>query len=265
LHPLLEGPSKTYQFQLIDEKEADKQEGVHVHLVSLLGHCNIYPTDLTPKECIYTTQEQAVKKVRNLIDPLKEKNKICPVFVGEDRQATLMGGKQLPRNNKQHGRHLDAKAFAVLLKKYPEVLLLDCNPKSSRITFSSEDSEDSNVTMPEEFKDRILQLPDEKDAFDTTIALALYCNAYENTKYIGFGADCGPTNVYTRALSEKNQWRFVFMVPSKQEYDARMHVPGSKSIYRPHILSDCNVRKCERGQQAEAIIDAYDTIHNMFQ
>ncbi len=109
-------------------------EGKETHLISLFGHFYQRPESLEPETVIYTAQEEAVAKVCDVMHQNKGKI-ICPVFLGENRQATLIGGKQLPRDPKKHGRHLDAKAFESLLKKYPRLVLMDCNTIKSRIRF----------------------------------------------------------------------------------------------------------------------------------
>jgi len=235
-----------YGLKLVGEKDDQPQTDHTTHIIGLLGHLKMDPADTAPEKVMLTAPERAHAILAQQIDPVLMQGKtIAVVFLGEDRQATLMGGKQLPRDTTQHGRHLDSKPFSELLKKHPELVLLDCGGKSSR------------VAIEEGQKDQYMVIPDEEQAFDTTIALALAMSV--NKKIVGFGADNGPTNVFARALNKEAQRRMALVIPNGSnatgEYDMRME--GEGPVYT-QMISNCPVYKCETpADQTDVIEKAY--------
>lgn len=180
---------------------------------------------------------------------LKGGKKLGVVFLGEDRGATLMGGKKLPHNPKEHGRHLDARAFEPLLKKHEDLILIDCNSSKSHIQFDDDDKD--NLVMSAEFEKRVVTLPEEQTPFDSIMALGRVVSV-DRPNYVGFGSDNGPTNVFGRSLTKKAQNRFAFIIPNPEEYDMRMEGDGDSYT---QMISDCRVYKCSAPDQQEATIE----------
>ena len=255
MHKPLEHPAAKYGFKLIDEKEAGTIPGKVTHLIALFGHLQLKPELLSPENVLFTPTESAVNKVGELINPaITQGTMLVPVFLGENRQATLIGGKQLPRDPEKHGRNLTATAFALLLRTKPAVIL-DCNSSQSRINFNQE--EPSHLTMPVEFKQKILSLPKEETPFDTTIALGFILSQLKD-KFVGFGADNGPTNMFTSSLSREAQNRFAFIIPNGDEYDMRMEGEGESYT---QMISSCRVYRCATpNEQNKVIAKAYNEI-----
>ena len=245
--------------ELIDEKDRELISSADrtTHLMALLGHLNIYPSRLRLRDPLLTADQKAVARVKSSLDAKLNNNKeMCVVFMGENRAATLMGGKQLPRRAGVHGRQLTASAFEPLLQDEPDLILVDCNPSKSAIRFDDEGEE--HLRMSAEFKDRVMQLPAEETPFDTTIALAHVMNVdYPNA--VGFAADNGPANMFARALNQDAQCRFAYLIPNPQEYDARMEGPPGRGESYIQMLSYCHVYKCSSpAAQAEVIEKALD-------
>lgn len=251
MHAPLHGPSKAYEIDLINEKKADTVAGYHTHLIALYGLLQASPAQLACEKPIYTTTEEALHTMRNAINP-HEGHKMAILFVGEKRPATLIGGKQLPHNPEEHGRELDARAFEPLLKNQPTLLLLDCNPEKSRITFNTIGS--CHLEMTPEYKKRIVPLPVENKPFDSIIALGLIWNRDEE-RFVGFAGDNGPPNLFAHTLTKGAQKRFAFIIPNGKEYDMRMEGEGPQYT---HMLSHCPVYCCKTpAEQASTIICAY--------
>ena len=249
LHKALEGAARKYNFTIKTPNEAKPQEYTFTtHLVSLLAHLDMKPKNLAPERVVLTTSEQAVGKITKAIVPYRAaKKRIAVVFLGENREATVMGGRKLRR------RHLDAFPFQGLLQSCPELIIMDCNTKNHRISFSG-DGEDCKAMSPE-YEERVVQLPDEEEAFDTIIAMGLVANQM-GTDYVGFAADNGPPNVFARALSKDAQQRTAFIIPSSDSSDMRME--GSGRAYK-QLLSDCWVYRCtDPCEQSEVILGAYE-------
>ena len=254
MHSPLRGPSEAYGMPLIDEKEADEVEGDHTHLLALYGLLRLSPSDLRCEKAIYTTTETALGKIRESMDRHADK-KIAIVFLGEDRAATLIGGKQLPHDPKEHGRGLNARAFEQLLKEKPTLLLLDCNPEKSRISFDGE--EHANLAMSSDYQERVIPLPAEDEPFDSVIALGLIWNKEEG-KFVGFAGDNGPPNLFSHTLTKEAQRRLAFIIPNGDEYDMRME--GNGDSYT-QMLSHCRVYRCTNPEeQADTIIEAFKTM-----
>ncbi len=252
LHSALKGAAEAYKFTMKKPDEVNPEDySATTHLVSLLGHLRMNPCQLAPEKVVLTTSDQAVGKITQAIAPYRAaKKKIAVVFLGENRQATVMGGRKL------HRRHLDANAFKKLLLRHPELIIMDCNTKNNRIFFiAGKDEEDTHTTMFSEFEERVVQLPDEDTPFDTIIAMGLVANKM-GTDYVGFGADNGPTNVFTRALSIDAQGRTALIVPDIDSGDMRMQGVGRS--YKQG-LSDCWVYPCDTpADQSEVILGAYE-------
>ena len=255
MHSPLQGPSEAYGVPLINEKEADEVEGDHTHLLALYGLLQVSPDELTCEKAIYTTTERALVKILSSISCHVSK-KIAIVFLGEDRAATLIGGKQLPHDPKEHGRGLDAKAFEQLLKEKSNLLLLDCNPETSRISW---DGEEHNLSMSPDYQERVIALPAEEEPFDSVIALGLIFNKEEG-RFVGFAGDNGPPNLFSRTLTKEAQRRLAFIIPNGDEYDMRME--GNGDSYT-QMLSHCRVYRCAKSEeQAATIAKAYEEITN---
>ena len=247
----LQGPSKAYEIPLVDGAEGD-----HTHLLALYGLLQVSPSDLRCEKAIYTTTETALGKIRESMDRHADK-KIAIVFLGEDRAATLIGGKQLPHDPKEHGRGLNARAFEQLLKEKPTLLLLDCNPEKSRISFDGE--EHANLAMSSDYQERVIPLPAEDEPFDSVIALGLIWNKEEG-KFVGFAGDNGPPNLFSRTLTKEAQHRLAFIIPNGEEYDMRMEGEGDSYT---QMLSHCRVYRCTNpAEQAATIAKAYKEITN---
>ena len=258
MHTPLEAPAKEMGVTLINEKDekAMAQGNTVTHLMALLGHLKLSPEQLSPENPLFTTDEQAVARVKNSLDSrLKGGKKLGVVFLGEDRGATLMGGKKLPHNPEEHGRHLEAKAFEGLLRKHKDLILVDCNSPKSHIQF--EDDDKDNLLMSAEFEKRVVTLPKEQTPFDSIMALGRVVSI-DRPNYVGFGADNGPTNMFGRSLTKKAQRRFAFIIPNPEEYDMRMEGDGDSYT---QMISNCRVYKCPAPDQQEATIEkAFDDI-----
>jgi hypothetical protein len=241
----LASAAQEYEFTLIGAKDEQPTTDYETHLISLLGIFNKAPANMNPKKVVFTAPERAVNAVLELITPVLDGSKnIAVVFLGENRQATLIGGKQLPRNTEHHGRHLDSEPFNTLLKNHADLVLLDCGGKTSRIA------------IDEKQKNRYLIIPDEEQAFDTIIALGRIMSLHHDI--IGFGADNGPTNVFTRALDNEAQNRMTLVIPNAKEHDMRME--GEGSVYK-QMISNCWVAKCEQPSDQTRVIE--ESYHRM--
>ena len=256
MHKPLQGPSEAYGMPLVNEKEADAVEGDHTHLLALYGLLQVSPANLRCEKAIYTTTERALGKIRESMASHASK-KIAIVFLGEDRAATLIGGKQLPHDPKEHGRALDAQSFEQLLRERPNLLLLDCNPEGSRVKFDGDDH--TNLGMSPDYQERVVPLPAEDEPFDSVIALGLIWNKEEG-KLVGFAGDNGPPNLFSRTLTKEAQQRFAFIIPNGDEYDMRMEGEGDSYT---QMLSHCRVYRCAKSEeQAATIAEAYKEITN---
>ena len=207
------------------------------HLVSLLGHLEIMPSKLYPEQCIYTADDQALAKCSQLV---VDSNPLLFVFPAEKKQARLMGGALLPHSADAHGRELDSEPFNALLKDHPHIRLVDCSPKGSSLVI------DSTV------QERVMPLPKEATAFDTTIAAAIIMNRTRNT--FAIAADSGPANIFSRALDPKVQRNMAFIIPNGKEYDMRMERGDYDSTTRYYAIGDsytqlishCRVYRCKK-------------------
>jgi hypothetical protein len=234
-----------YDFKLVGAKDEKPRTNYETHLVSLLGHLKLSPAEMNPEKIMFTAPERAMEVVRNQINPFLAQGKtIVMVDRGEvGRVATLIGGKQLPRDPQQHGRHLDSEPFNQLLKNNPMLMLLDCSGKKDRIA------------IDENYQHQYLVIPDEVQPFDTKLALARIMSAQQ--KIIGFGPDMGQANVFLRGLDHNAQKRLAIIIPNAKEHDMRMSGPDKKSIYE-HMISNAWVYKCKTpDEQAKIIEQAY--------
>lgn len=235
--------AKNSGVDLVGEKDAQPATDYQTHIVSLLGHLDMSPQSLQPSSPLFTAPQVAHDAVKELVDPLlKDGGKVAVVFLGEKRPATLMGGKQLPRDPQAHGRELSSAPFARLLQKDKKLTLIDCGTKDSR------------VDVGQELKDRCKAVPAEKQPFDTLAALAILQNS--NPNIVCIAADNGPTNIYARTLTPAAQDRMAIVIPNGKEYDMRMEGEGSK--YK-QLISNCWVYKCNTPEdQAQVIEKAYE-------
>lgn len=240
----LAGAAEAYGFGLVGEKEEQPKTDYTTHIIGLLGHLELDPAHTAPERVMLTAPERAIFSVNEQINPILAQGKtLAAVFSGENRQATLIGGKQLPRNPKVHGRHLDLEPFNELLINYPELVLMDCGDKVK-----------NRIVIYEDLYNQYMVIPKEQQPFDTIVALALAMNV--NKKIIAFGADNGPTNVFARALNKEAQRRMAFVIPNggkeTGEYDMRME--GEGSVYT-QMISNCLVYKCETPADQTAVIE----------
>lgn len=250
LKGMLAHGAKAYGIELIGEEDEQTETDFQTHLISLMGHLNMLPNQLSPEAPFLTAGEKAVAKALEVVEPiLQEDGTVGIVFLGENRQATLIGGKQLPRNSEAHGRHISSEAVAELLKKKKRLKLIDCGTKDSR------------VKVTEDLADRVIAAPAEEEPFDTLIALGMVMskkNKEQPGSVVGFGADNGPTNVFSRSLTKAGQEFMAFIIPNPEEYDMRME--GEGSCYK-QMLSNCWVYKSKSPSiedQADVIELAYD-------
>lgn len=241
----LSGATTQYGLKVVGARDEQPTTTYTTHLVALLGHLKMDPASVIPEKPLYTPTARAINAVNHQIKPiLAQDKKIGVVFLGENRQATLIGGKQLPRDTKNHGRHLDSKPFMELLKNHPELILMDCGTPASRLT------------VDEDKKDRCMQLAAEEEPFDTIIALAFAMSM--NKKIIALGADNGPTNVFARALNQDAQRRMAFIIPGECD----MRTEGSGAVYKQSI-SHCPIYRCQTpADQTQVIENAYNNMTN---
>lgn len=242
----LRDAAKEYNVTLVNEKDAAPATDYQTHLVSLMGHLRLDPAALSPARVVYTAPERALGAVREQVAPLFARgNSIAAVFLGENRQATLIGGRQLHRDPKEHGRHLTAAAFGALLRSNPKLVLLDCGTKDSKIKLGDDHKDEQT---------RVVDLAAEKQPFDTVIALGRVMSDADS-KMVAFGADNGPVNVFSRALDLSAQRRMAFVIPNPKSADMRMQ--GTGSTYT-QMLSNCRVYVCPNPEaQTPVVAQAY--------
>lgn len=230
---------QSYGLKIVSEKDEQPDVDYVTHMIGLLGHLEMSPASMNPEKVMFTAPERAHHAVSEKVDPvLARGDTLAVVFLGEDRQATLIGGKQLPRDKAKHGRHLLSAPFVELLKKHKEVTLMDCGGQSSRVAIEN-GQEDSYMVIP-----------DEEQPFDTIVALARIMSVKK--RIVGFGADNGPTNVFARSLDAQAQDRMAFIIPNSEEYDMRME--GEGSAYE-QMISGCRVYKCKSLKNLTSIVD----------
>jgi hypothetical protein len=219
---------KGYGCELISEKDEQPKTDYITHIMGLFGHLKMDPAATKPDKIVLTAPERAVNVVNEQINSiLAQKNKMVLVgFAGEKRPATLIGGRQLPHNNADYGRDIHPNAFQLLLKKHPNVVLMDCGTPISR------------VPVDEKCNDQYKVIVKEEQAFDTIVALAGIMST--NKKILALAADQGPSNVFARALNKEGQKRMAFIIPNPGEYDMRMEGEGSQYT---QMISDCLVLK----------------------
>jgi len=242
LKPALANAVGSYGLTFFDETDPTTID-YETHLIALLGHLELTPAQINPEKVLFTSPERAINAIVHLIMPIlkNHNNRIVVVDRGEvGRKATLIGGKQLPRNL-DHGRHLDSAPFNTLLNKHADIVLLDCSRRVDR------------VVVDEKQKNRCLIIPDEVQPFDTIIALGYIMSSNKNI--IAFGPDMGQTNVFIRSLENDAQNRMAIIIPNAKEHD--MRTSGSGSVYK-HMISNCWVYKCETpADQTKVIEQAY--------
>ena len=237
-----------YDFKLVGAKDEKPQTNYETHIISLLGHLKLSPAQTNPEKVMFTAPERAMEAVRNQINPYLAQGKtIVMVDRGEvGRIATLIGGRQLPRDPQQHGRHLDSEPFNQLLKNHPTLMLLDCSGTKDR------------VVIDESLQHQYLIIPDEVQPFDTKLALARIMSVQQDI--IGFGPDMGQANVFLRGLDHDAQKRLSIIIPNGNGHDMRMS--GEGPMYT-HMLSKARVYKCETpAEQAKVIEKAYNDMTN---
>ncbi len=245
LHETFKGIMDHYKTKMVKPGEVKPEDCTYsTHLISLIGHTKKSPSDLAPSQVLLTVPEKTAQTIRKILAQYADRKKAV-VFCGENREAIVMGGRKLKR------RHLDASSFEALLRKYPQLMLISGNP-GNKINFNSENQ--TNVTMDAEFKDRVIQLPDEGFAFDQSIGLALIINEMEGS-VAGFLADNGPSNVYATALTQQSKDHTAYILPDIAESDMRM--AGNGVSYK-QPLTGCWVYPCTNpDQQGEVIMGAY--------
>lgn len=242
--------AQEYGFKLITE--IDKPTitiPYETHLIALLGHLHLTPSQMNPEKVVFTASERAINTMLEQINPLLEQGNILVIAdrgeVGRQANPALIGGKQLPRNSNDHGRHLDSEPFNALLKNNSTLILLDCGHNNN-----------NRISINDTYKNRYLTIPSEQQPFDNIIALGRIMSTKKNI--IAFGPDMGQTNVFMRSLDHDAQDRMAFIIPNSKEHDMRMEGEGSK--YK-HMISNCWVYKCATPQdQTQVIENAYKDI-----
>lgn len=227
--------------KIVGEKEVQPETDYETHLIGLFGHLEMQPTALIPESVRLTAPEEAMKKIAQRLRPILRKfREVAVVFRGEEnRLATLMGGKRLPRDPNCHGRYLFQEPFEALLNEHESLSLIDGG---------------GNIFIEGPQRKRCITLPPKKESFDMIVALAHFMNC--NRRMVGFGSDNGPTNVFARALTSEAQGRMAYIIPNGNEYDMRMEGEGEKYI---QMISRCLVYKCHRPQdQTRVIGQAYN-------
>lgn len=244
LKPALASAVGSYGLRFFDLITNPATIDYETHLIALLGHLELTPAQMNPEKVLFTSPERAINAIVNLIIPIlkNQNNQIVVVDRGEvGRQATLIGGKQLPGNLKDHGRHLNSEPFNALLNTHADIVILDCSRKVDK------------VVVDKEQKNRCLIIPDEVQPFDTIIALGYIMSHYK--KIIAFGPDMGQTNVFIRSLENDAQNRMAIIIPNAKEHD--MRTSGDGSVYK-HMISNCWIYKCETpADQTKVIEQAY--------
>lgn len=245
--------------KLISEKDEKPTVDFETTLPGLFGHLDMNPAELCPNTALYTVEQEAINKINQLVNPILQNNKNAHIlfcFLGENRSATLMGGKQLPHDPAHHGRHLDSESFNSLLKNNPHLHIIDCGIGGN------------TLTVEESLKHRCQLLPKDK-GFDTFVAAALVMN--RNKQLIAMGADNGPTNVFARSLDLDAQKRMGIIVPNSKERDMRMNGNTNSPEYKKYafgeryqqMLSRCLVYKCNIPEdQAQIVATAYQELIN---
>jgi hypothetical protein len=244
LKDTLASAATEYNFDLIGAEDTCPVTDYETHLISLLGYLRLTPTEMNPTKVVFTATEQAINALLEQITPLLDQgNTIVIADRGEvNRQTTLIGGKKLPHNPDNHGRHLDSEPFKLLLKNHHNIILMDCSRKNNRIF------------VDDEYKKRYLTIADEQQPFNTIIALARIMSIKKGI--MGFGPDMGQTNVFTRSLDHETQDRMALIIPDAQDHDMRME--GKGSVYK-QMISNCWVYKCETpNEQTRVIEQAYN-------
>jgi hypothetical protein len=232
IRPFLKGTFsnvvKAYGCNLISEKDEQPQTDYTTHIIGLFGHLTMDPAATKPGKILLEAPERAMKAVKEQVDSVEKDKILAVIFAGEDRSATLIGGKQLPRNQKDHGRQINPTAVQLLLKKHSNLVLMDCGTPSSRVAVD---------------KGQHMVIAKEEQAFDTYVALAALMRS--DKKIIALAADQGPSNVFARALDPEGQKRMAFIIPNPSEYDMRIEGEGADYL---QMISDCLVVKSESSE-----------------
>jgi hypothetical protein len=220
---------KDYGCELISDNDEQPKTDYVTHIIGLLGHLRMEPAATKPDKFLLTAPDRAMLAVTKQLMPfLGQDKKLVAVFAGEDRQAILIGGRLLPFNTTDHGRHLSSDVFSSLLLDESDLVLIDCGTEKSRFTVSDNQ------------RDHYMILAEEEQAFDTIVALAQIMNI--NERIVALLTDQGPGNVFIRALCAEAQKRAAFIIPNPEQYDMRMEGDGQEYV---HMLSDCLVFKSQ--------------------
>lgn len=254
LKDALQGFATAHDFGLVGEKSfAGLMCDYETHIISLLGHLELLPEQIALERVALCAPERAMIAVAKQINSLlAQGKKLAMVYVGENRPATLVGGKQLPHDTTKHGRNMSQDVFKGLLRKNPDLVIIDCGDENKA----------SNVIVDSDQQGQCIKIAPEEQAFDTPIALALLMNDNENI--IGFGADTGVTNVFVRALTQAAQKRMALIIPngSKEDGEYDMRMEGQGSVYK-QMISQTLVYKCETPQDQATVIErAYKAMTN---
>lgn len=243
----LQTAANIYSFNLYSPQTIEPAPDYETHLVSLLGHLKLTPANMNPEKVIFTAPEKAINAIYNLIKPTLEQNHyIAAIDRGKvDQQAIAIGGREL-RN-----RYLDAKPFKQLLKKHPNLTLLDCSKIIDRVIVSKK-QQNQYLIIPEGIAP--LETP-----LDTIIALGHLMNNIP--KIVAFATDMGHTNVLIQSLNSDAQKHISLIIPVANEHDIRMS--GKGSVYKHMIFSNCLVYKCNTlADQTKMIEFAYQNMIN---
>lgn len=215
-----------YGCELISEKDEQPNTDYTTHIVGLLGHLQLKPAETKPSMLLHAPDRAMNAVQEQLKDALAQGKTVVVGFAGEDRQATLIGGKKLPLSVTDYGRQINPTALQLLLKKNPNIVFVDCGTPSSR------------VPVDKERKNQYMLVAKEEQPFDTLVALAVEMSL--NKKILGIAADQGPSNVFARSLDKDGQQRMAFIIPNPGQYDMRMEGAGEQ--YQ-QMISDCLVVK----------------------
>jgi hypothetical protein len=240
LKEILANTAQAYNFKLIGSKEVPQLTHYETHLIALLGHLHLTPSQMSPEKVVFTAPEL----VRNIVfeqvlSVLKQGNILIIADRGEagDQTNLLIGGRK-------HINDLRSEPFQGLLEKHSNIVLMDCSPQNNRIMLDNPKNQYLTLTTD----------TNKQQSFYNMIALARIMSNKKNI--IAFGTDTGRTNIFIRSLDHDAQNRMAFIVPDQQDYDIRMEGEGSK--YK-HMISNCWVYKCnEPADQTRVIEEAYN-------
>ena len=235
----LASAAQEYGFTLMKTKEASLITQYETHLIALLGHLHLKPSQMNPEKVVFAASEKIMNAVLKQITSILEQGNILVIAdKGVNQTISLIGGRQ-------HSNDLRSEPFTDLLDKHSNITLMDCSPPSNQIIIRDEQ------------KNRYLTIPSEKNnPLDAIIALGRIMSAKK--KIIAFGADIGQANILMRSLDHDAQNRMAFIVPEYRDYDIRMEGGERGSKYK-HMISNCWIYKCDIApRQCHVTEEAYN-------